>query len=80
MRLLVNVPVPVPSVVLVLNAIVGFADVFQHTPRAVTGAFPSLVIFPPLLAVVCVINVITEVVRVGDTGITALVVKLISFP
>ena len=52
MRLLVNVPVPVPLVVLVLNAIVGFADVFQHIPRAVTNAPPSLDIFPPLAAVV----------------------------
>ena len=36
---LVNVPVPVPSMVL-LFTIVGFGDVFQQTPRAVTGEFP----------------------------------------
>jgi len=75
-RLLVNAPVPVPSVVLVLNEIVGFADVLQHTPRAVTDAPPSLVILPPLVAVVLVIEDAAVVVRVGTTGATVLVVKL----
>jgi hypothetical protein len=49
---LVNIPVPVLSVVLVLNAVVGPDVVLQHTPRAVIIAPPSLVIFPPLVAVV----------------------------
>jgi len=75
-RELVKLPVPVPSVVLVLNEIVGFADVLQHTPRAVTVAPPSLVILPPLVAVVLVIEDAAVVVRVGTTGATALVVKL----
>jgi hypothetical protein len=44
---LVNIPVPLLSVVLVLNEIVGVADVFQQTPRAVTDAPPSFVMFPP---------------------------------
>jgi hypothetical protein len=73
-RLLVNAPVPVPSVVLVLNEIVGFDVVFQHTPRAVTDAPPSLVILPPLVAVELVIEDAAVVVSVGIT--TALVVKL----
>ena len=49
---LVNIPVPVLSVVLVLKAVVGPVVVLQHTPRAVTEAPPSLVTFPPLVAVV----------------------------
>ncbi|MBA7592589.1 hypothetical protein ES708_34777 [subsurface metagenome] len=73
---LVNAPVPAPSVVLVLNAIVGFVDVLQHTPRVATFAPPSLVTFPPEVAVVLVIPVIVAVVTVGG----AEVVKLISFP
>ncbi len=73
-RLLVNAPVPVPSVVLVLNEVVGFADVLQHTPRAVTDAPPSLVILPPLVAVELVIEDDAVVESVGAT--TALVVKL----
>jgi hypothetical protein len=63
-------------VVLVLNAIVGFADVLQHTPRAVTATPPSLVILPPLVAVVLVIEDAAVVVSVG----IEVVVKLISFP
>jgi len=73
-RLLVNAPVPVPSVVLVLNEVVGFADVLQHTPRAVTDAPPSLVILPPLVAVELVIEDDAVVESVGAA--TALVVKL----
>ncbi len=64
MRLLVKVPVPVPSVVLLL-AVVGFAEVLQQTPLAVTAAPPSAVTFPPLVAVVWVILVTEVVVRVG---------------
>ena len=75
---LVNVPVPVLSVVLVLNAAVGPVVVLQHTPRAVTVAPPSLVIFPPLVAVVCVIADAAVVVRTGT--VDAVEVKLISFP
>ena len=75
---LVNIPVPVLSVVLVLNAVVGPVVVLQHTPRAVTVAPPSLVIFPPLVAVVCVVADAAVVVRTGI--VDAVEVKLISFP
>ena len=75
---LVKIPVPVPSVVLVLNAVVGPVVVLQHTPRAVTVAPPSLVTFPPLVAVVRVIADAAVVVRTGT--VAAVEVKLISFP
>ena len=65
------------SEVLVLNAIVGFADVLQQTPRVVTAAPPSLVTFPPLIVVVLVIEIAAVVVSVGTI---ADVVKLNSFP
>ena len=74
---LVNAPVSVPSVVL-LFVIVGFADVLQQTPLAVTDAPPSLVMFPPLVAAVCVIEDTAVVVSVGT--VAGFVVKLISFP
>jgi hypothetical protein len=48
------VPAPVPFVVLE-SAVVGFGDVLQQTPRAVTLAPP--VTFPPLVAVVWVMAV-----------------------
>ena len=66
--LLVNEPVPVLSVVLVLNAVIGPVVVLQHTPRAVTAAPPSLVIFPPLVAVVCVIADAAVVVITGTSS------------
>ena len=47
-----------PSVV-TLFAIVGFADMFQQIPREVTAVPPSLVIFPPLVKEVSVIEVIS---------------------
>jgi hypothetical protein len=47
-----------------LFAIVGFADVLQHTPLAVTAAPPSLVTFPPLDAEVEVIADIAVVLSV----------------
>jgi hypothetical protein len=63
---LVNTPVPLPSVVLA-SAVVGFAVVLQHTPRAVTADPPSAVTFPPLAAPVDVIPVIAVVVTVATT-------------
>jgi len=51
----VNAPVPEPSCVLVF-AIVGLTVVLQQIPRAVTGAPPSAVILPPLIALVVVID------------------------
>ena len=65
------------SEVLVGNAIVGFADVLQQTPRYIIVLPPSLVTFPPLVAVVCVIEDTAVVVSVGTVPV---VVKLISFP
>ncbi len=65
-RLLVKLPVPVPSDDLVF-AMVGFCVVDQQTPLDVTAAPPSLVMLPPPLAVVCVIADIAVVVTVGAT-------------
>ena len=74
--LLVKLPVPEPSAVW-LPLIVGFCEVLQHTPRAVTAAPPVLVTLPPLVAVVLVILLAAVVVTVGAT---ALVVKVIWLP
>ena len=62
--LLVKLPVPVPFVVLLLE-IVGLADVLQQTPLAVTEAPPSEVTFPPLEALLEVIEDTAVVVTVG---------------
>ena len=70
-KLLVKLPVPVPSVVLLL-LIVGAVDVLQHTPRAVTVAPPSEVIFPPAVAVFNPIVDGVAVVRVS-TAVCAVV-------
>ena len=69
---LVNIPVPVPSVVLVPDAVVGPVVVLQHTPCAVTVAPPSLVTFPPAVAVVCVIADAAVVVIIGGVGLSFL--------
>jgi hypothetical protein len=61
---LVYIPV-VPASVVLLAAVVGLADVLQHTPRAVTAAPPSAVTFPPDAAVVAAIEVAFVVVTVG---------------
>ncbi len=66
--LLLKVPIPPPSDVLLLE-IVGLCDVLQQTPRTVTVAPPSEVIFPPPDAVVDVmfeIEVVTIVAKVID--------------
>ena len=70
---LVKLPIPVPSVVLVDKAMVGFAAVLQQTPRTVTAAPPSLLIVPPLVAVVFVIAVIAVVVMVGMVEVDVVV-------
>ena len=67
--LLVKVPVPVPSVVLG-SEVVGFTEVLQHTPLAVIAAPPSLVISPPLLAVVVAIAITLAVVITGAESAT----------
>ena len=63
--LLVNMPVPVPSIVFVFNEIVGFAVVLQHKPLAVMVAPPSDDMFPPLVAVVFKMLLIEVVETVG---------------
>ena len=77
---LVNMPIPLPLVVLVGKAMVGFAVVLQQMPRAVTAALPSAVTLPPLAAVTIVIAVIAVVVTVGNAVGDVVVVKLISLP
>ena len=59
-----KLPVPVPSSVW-LSDVVGFADVLQQTPLAVTLAPPLFVTFPPLSALVAVIEEAAVVVIVG---------------
>ena len=76
---LVNVPMPVPSFVFVDRATVGFAIVLQQTPRTVTGAPPSALIVPPLVAVVLVMAVTGVVIMVGMLVVVA-EVKLESPP
>ena len=64
---LVKAPVPVPFVV---QGVVGFADVPQQTPLAVTFTQPSEVTFPPGDAVVSVMKSTPGlVVTVGVVGI-----------
>ena len=70
---LVNVPIPVPSLVLVNKAIVGLGVVLQQTPRAVTAAPPSVLIVPPLLAVVLVMDDMAVVTIVGMFEVAAVV-------
>ena len=77
---LVKIPVPVPSVVLVDNAMVGLAVVAQQTPRAVTVAPPSATTLPPPEAVVVVMDDKEVVVTVGNAVDVLVVVKLISLP
>jgi hypothetical protein len=60
----VKMPVPEPHSVLLL-AIVGFDAVLQHTPLTVTRHPPSLVMFPPLVAVVEDVAEVVPVVNVG---------------
>ena len=62
---LVNIPVPVPLLV-VLLAVVGFWAVPYATPLAVTEAPPSAVTLPPVVAPVDVMLVADVVVAVGN--------------
>lgn len=64
---LVKEPVPLPSVVL-LFAVVGLELVLQQTPLAVTVPPPSEVPFPPLEAVVPVMELTEVVVTAGSAG------------
>ena len=71
-----KLPLPVPVEVLA-SAIVGFWDVLQQIPLTVMTAPPSLVMFPPLVAVV---EVIAEMAVVVSTGIVLRVLAVTSFP
>ncbi len=73
---LAKLPVPVPFVVLLL-LVVGFADVPQQTPLAVTEALPSEVTFPPLEAL---LEVIEDTAVVVTVGAVVEVVKVRSLP
>jgi hypothetical protein len=68
----------VPSVVFVVRAIVGLVAVPQTIPLAVTADPPSVVIFPPLVAVVAAMELASVVA--ARVGATASVVKLVSAP
>jgi hypothetical protein len=68
----------VPSVVFVIRAIVGFGVVPQTIPLAVTADPPSVVISPPLVAVVAAMELAAVVA--ARVGATASVVKLVSAP
>jgi hypothetical protein len=71
------VPVPVPSVVFVVRAVVGFVAVPHTIPLAVTADPPSVVMFPPLVAVVDAMELAAVVpAKVGVVK----VVKLICAP
>ena len=65
---LVKLPTPEPSSVL-LSFMSGFTDVLQQTPRAVTEEPPSDVTFPPLDALIEVIDDIVLVTTVGAVTI-----------
>jgi hypothetical protein len=73
---LVNVPLVVPSVVL-LSDMVGVAVVLQQIPETVIAEPPLDVIVPPALAAYFVIPEAAEVVIVGAIAIVA---KLVSVP
>ena len=62
---LVNGPIPVPSDVLVVKAMVGLGVILQQTPLAVTAAPPMAVTFPPQVAVVTVMSEMAVVVMAG---------------
>jgi hypothetical protein len=70
--------VSVPSVVFVVRAVVGFVAVPQTIPLALTADPPSVVMFPPLVAVVDAMELAAVVA--AKVGATASVVKLISTP
>jgi hypothetical protein len=68
-----NNPVPVPAPMLeMLFAKMGFGLVLQHTPRAVMGAPPSWITFPPETADVALMEVMISVVTVGIESVEVL--------
>ena len=66
-----KVPVPVPSIVLVFELIVGEAVVFHTTPLDVMSAPPSLAMVPPLIAEFKVMFEIVEVETCGAVFVGA---------
>ena len=71
----------VPASVVLESEIVGFALVLQHTPLAVIALPPSLVMFPPLMAVVDVILVAAVVAAiVGGVTVAALPIIFLHIP
>ncbi len=70
MILLVKLPVPSPLLVMPwLLAVVGFCELLQTTPRAVTENPPSAEIFPPLVADMVEISEIFVVVILGNPSL-----------
>ena len=72
--LLLNVPVPVPLVVCA-SATVGFWEMLQQTPRAVTVLPPSAVTLPPQVAEVVAMLETLFVVTVGALLLTVTVLE-----
>ena len=72
---LVKIPVPEPSVVW-LPVIVGFIEVFQQIPRAVTAEDPADVTFPPEVAVVIVTELAAVVVTTGGPAALPVILML----
>ena len=62
---LVYVPTPAPFDVFVVKFMVGLGLTLQHTPFEIIALLPSLLIFPPLIAEV---EVIEEMAVVAMTG------------
>jgi len=81
-RLLVKLPGPLLSDVLVVEETVGPEEVLQQTPRAVIVEPPSEVIAPPDTAVAEPIKEIAFVNKTGTVGVVtgAEVVNVTSFP
>ena len=78
--LLLNVPVPLPSVVLVLRSMSGPGEIDQTIPLAVTAVPPSADTFPPLLAEVELMLLILVVLTVGRVATAPVVVKEVWLP
>jgi hypothetical protein len=68
----VKLPVPTPLLVFVLKDIVGTGLVDHTTPRIDTVAPPSVVMLPPPEAVVLVIELMADVVKVGTATAVSL--------
>ena len=74
--LLVKVAVPDPLFVFVLNAVVGLIFIPQTTPFAEIAAPPSLVMLPPLLALIVPIDEMVFVCTIGSDWL--LITKILS--